>query len=351
MSSLRTPLLALVLTVGLGGCGGPPAGPRAASGPALEVLTVQPAAVPLERIVDGTVEAVHEATLGAEASGRVVEIRYDVNDRVGAGAILVRLKGTAQQASLVGAQAALAEARAHDAEAGAHAARIADMYARHVVSKSQFEQATAARDAAAARLAAAEAGVTSAREGVGYTEIRAPYAGVVARRLVEVGETVAPGTALVTMFAPTDLRVATYVPQAIVEAVRANGRAVLYIGDQRLPGGRLTVFPEAVTASGAFRARLEVPPGAPALAPGAYLRVGLVIGDTHTVSVPAAVLVEHSEITGVYVVDEHGAPALRYVRPGRRTGQDVEILAGLAAGERVARDPVAAAARLAGGAP
>jgi multidrug efflux pump subunit AcrA (membrane-fusion protein) len=68
---------------------------------------------PLERDVDGTIEAVNQATVSAQTSGRVAEILYDVNDVVPAGAVIMRLKGTEQRAGLQGAEAVLTEARAH----------------------------------------------------------------------------------------------------------------------------------------------------------------------------------------------------------------------------------------------
>ena len=315
----------------------------------LATIVVQPADAPLERIVDGTIEAVNQATVSAQTAGRVAEILYDVNDVVPAGAVIMRLKGTEQRATLASAQASLSEAKARDAEAATNYQRIADMYARHVVSKSQLDQATANRDAAAARLAAATAGITTAREGVGYTEVRAPYGGVVTRRLVEVGEAVSPGTPLMTGLSLRDLRVSTYVPEAVLTQVRALNRAAVYIGDKRIEASRITIFPEAATASGTFRARIDLPPGTLDLAPGVYVRVGLVIGQTRRILVPASALVEQSEVTALYVVDEHNGVSLRYVRPGRRSADQVEVLAGLSPGERIAVDPVAAGARLTAG--
>lgn len=345
----RALLSAIALTLlGFGaiGCGHEVVPAAAAKAPPLATATVQPARIPLERAVDGTVEAVNQATLSAQTSGRIAAIFYDVNDVVPAGAVIMRLEGTEQRATLAGAEASLIEARARDAEAAASYQRIADMYARHVVSRSQLDQATANRAAAAARLAAAEAGATTAKQGVGYTEVRAPYGGVVTRRLVEVGETVAPGTPLMTGLSLKDLRVNTYVPEAVLAQVRALRKAAIYVADQRVEATGMTIFPEAATASGTLRARLDLPAGALNIAPGLYVRVGLVIGETLRILVPTSVLVEQSEVTAVYVVDMHGYVSLRYVRPGHRVGDQTEILAGLAPGERIALEPAAAAARL-----
>ena len=317
----------------------------------LASMVIQTLRSPLERSVDGTIEAVNQATVSAQTSGRVAEILYDVNDVVPAGAVIMRLKGTEQRASLQGAEATLTEAKARNVEAATSFQRVADLYQRRVVSKAQLDQATANRDAAAARLAAAEAGLTTAREGVGYTEIRAPYGGVVTKRLVEVGESVSPGTPLMTGLSLRDLRVNINIPQSIVMQVRRIKQAAVYVGDRRIEATKITIFPEEATPSSTFRARLDIPPGALDLAPGMYVKVGLVIGEADRLLIPASAVVERSEVTGVYVIDPKGQVSLRYVRPGHRFGDKLEILAGLAAGERIALDPIAASARIAAAEP
>ena len=336
------------LSFALAGCGHgrPSRSPAATTAPPLASIVARPQRIPRERFVDGTVEAVHKATVSAQTSGRVVAIYYDVGDVVPAGAVIMRLQGTQQRAGLQAAQATLAEARARDAEAQANYRRIAAMFQQRVVSKSQYDQATANRDAAAGRLQAAEAGVVAAREGVGYTEVRAPYGGIVGKRLVQVGETVNPGTPLMTGLSLDQLRVDTDVPQSDVMQVSRLKQAAIYVDGRRIPGTKITIFPEAATASGTFRARIDVPAGTLDLAPGMYVKVGLVVGSATRILVPASALVVQSEVTGLYVLDAKGRPSLRYVRPGRRIGDEIEILAGLAPGERVALDPIAAAARV-----
>ena len=187
-----------------------------------------------------------------------------------------------------------------------------------------------------------EAGLTTAREGVGYTEIRAPYGGVVTKRLVRGRRDGEPRHA-------ADDRSVAAVPagqhRRPAEHRHAGPQAqagAVYVGDRRIEATKITIFPEAASPSSTFRARLDLPPGALDLAPGMYVKVGLVIGEADRLLVPASAVVERSEVTGVYVIDPHGAVSLRYVRPGHRFGDQIEILAGLAAGERIALDPIAA---------
>lgn len=315
--------------------------------PPLRSLTVQPETMPLERRLDGTIEAVNQGTVAAQTSGRVAEILYDVNDFVPAGAVIVKLRATEQHSGLLQAEAALREATARETEAQIRYQRISDMYARQVVAKAMLDEATAARDAAAARLAAAKAAVATAREGVAYTEVRAPYAGIVTKRHVEVGETVSPGTALMSGLSLQYLRVVVDVPQSIIEQIRRIKQAAVYVSGRRIEASKLTVFSQANAATGTFRARLELPQNATDLYPGMFVKVGFVIGTADRLLVPLTAVVERSEVTGVYAIDAQSNTSLRQVRLGHRFGDRVEVLAGLHAGERIALDPALAVKRLA----
>jgi RND family efflux transporter MFP subunit len=318
----------------------------AATPAALSTFTVTPSAVPSERLLDGTVEAVHQATLSAQTAGRIVAVAFDVDDRVPAGAVVVRIRSTEQVAGLTQAQAALKEATAREAEAQANYRRISDMYQRKVVARTTFDEATTARDAAVARLDAAKAGLDAAREGVAYTEIRTPYAGVVTRKLIQVGESVAPGMPLMVVASLDALRVVAEVPQSVVAQVRKARTAVVYLDGSRVEATGLTLYPAARPETNTFGIRVDLPSDVTGLAPGVFVKLGLATGESDLLLVPRRSLVERSEMRAVYVVAPDGRVSLRQVRLGHVRGETIEILAGLAAGEEIAVNPAAAAARI-----
>jgi RND family efflux transporter MFP subunit len=202
------------------------------------------------------------------------------------------------------------------------------------------------RDAAGARLAAAGAALASAQEGVSYTEIRAPYAGVVTRRHVEAGEAVRPGTPLMSGLSLQYLRVAVELPQSIVERVRVIRKAAVYVDGRRVEAKSLTLSPQASPESNSFLVRLDLPENAADLYPGMFVKVAFVVGETGRLLIPADALVERSEITAVYVQAADGRIALRQLRLGHRFEDNIEILAGLEPGETIVTDPLAALERL-----
>jgi RND family efflux transporter MFP subunit len=320
-----------------------PAEDAAATG--LVTFRVESAPVPEERLLDGTVEAVNQSTVSAQTAGRIDAVHFDVNDQVKAGTVILRIRSTEQVAGLTQAQAALEAATAREAEAQLRYQRINDMYQRRVVAKATLDEASATRDAAVAQSAAARAGLDAAREGVAYTEVRAPYSGVVTQKFVQVGELVAPGTSLVTVASFDALRIVVEVPQSVIEQVRKVHRAVVYVDGKRIESTGLTLFPSAQPQTSTFRLRIDIPKGVQGLAPGMFVKVGLVTGAANLLLVPRAAVVERSEMRAVYVVAPDGRVSLRQVRLGHVRGDQIEILAGLVAGDTIARDPAAAAAR------
>lgn len=294
-----------------------------------------------ERVLDGRVEAVNQATVSAQTSGRIAELPFDVNDYVEAGDVLMRFTDTEQKAALARAEAALQEANARLAEANQEFERFSKMIENNSVSQSRFDQSRANRDAAQARLNAARSGVETAKQQLEYTVIRAPYAGIVSKRHVELGELVSPGQPVISGLSLESLRVNVDVPQSMFHSVRTIGKAVVYVDDERIAAESMTFFPVADSAANTFRVRVNLPDGAATLYPGIFIKVGFVVGETQRLLVPREAVVRRSELSGIYVADGDDI-SLRQVRLGRKVGDSIEVLAGLSEGEVVATEPVAA---------
>lgn len=315
----------------------------------IEVVTAERREVVREQIFDALVEAVHESTVSAETSGRVLELNYDVDDYVPKGAVLLRLTDTQQRADLQQAMATEREADARHREANARFERIQGLIKRKLVSKQELDQAAADLKAAAARLQLAQAGVAKAREELEQTVVRAPYSGVVVKRHVELGEAANPGQPLMTGLSLEKLRAVSVVPQSLIEAVRTYGQAQIIVTlreAERIPAEKLTFTPYADPYTHTFRVRISLPSGDHGLYPGTFVKVAFVTGKEQRLLIPARAVAYRSEVRGVYVVDENGRVSLRQVRVGRTLGEHIEVLAGLSAGERVALDPVRAAVYL-----
>ncbi|MEO6800503.1 MAG: efflux RND transporter periplasmic adaptor subunit [Rhodanobacter sp.] len=348
--NLRLFALSAVVAV-LAACSGKPSGADAASSPpavASIAVHVQPSRS--QQVWDGVVEAVNQVTITAQTNARVVALPYEVNDVVAKGAVLVRFSDVEQKSARNAAQAQIASAQASYTDAQASYRRIAAVYAKGYVSTAQMDQQRAARDAAKAALESARAQFGAVGQQLDYTVLRAPFAGVITQRFVHVGQAVQAGPPspqpLIQLQALDDLRVNVQVPQSAVDAIRKFHAADVLLADgRRVSASTVEVFPYADPATHTFNVRLQLPVGDTGLYPGMTVKVAFAIGEAQRMSVPASALVQRGELVAVYVIGEH-AVTLRQIRIGNRDGDQVDVLAGLDDGERVASDPQAAMAWL-----
>lgn len=326
-------------TRGLGPIEGPIQGPIQG----LDTLVVATADAGGGRAWDGVVEPVRQATLSAQTSGRVAAVLRDVNDRVAAGEVLLRLSAVEQQAGVDTARAQLRAAEAAAAEAEANHRRYRELAQAQYVSRSQLEQVRAMRDSAAAARDAARAQLASAAQQTGYTTVRAPYAGIVASRDVEPGESVGIGQPLMTVFSPAGLRIEVGIPQSDAERVRAHPAATVTFDDgRRVNAGAVIVFPAADPSTHATKVRLDLPQLDPAPRPGGTAKVAFpAVAGAALPRIPASAIVRRGEVNAVYVLAD-GRLSLRQLRLGEAAPGGVEVIAGLRAGETIAADPVAA---------
>jgi RND family efflux transporter MFP subunit len=210
-----------------------------------------------------------------------------------------------------------------------------------------MDRATTALQQARAAFEAAEAALLQASQQLAYTEVRAPYNGIVTDRAVEVGEVVQPGRPLMTGLSLDSMRVSVDVPQNLVAAIRRERKAQARIGDRWVHADKVTVFPVADSRSDTFQVRLELPEGVEDVFPGMYVKVGFVLGTQVDLVIPLSAVVLRSEVVGVYVVGGDGRIFFRQIRLGSPAGPDhVTVLSGLGEGEQVATNPVEAGIRL-----
>jgi RND family efflux transporter MFP subunit len=336
-------LAVLSVLATLGACGKETAAPALPPLPALATITVTADRATSGRSWDGVVEAVRAVALTAQTGGRVATIAVDIDDRVAAGAELLRLTAIEQQAGANTARAQLRAAEARAVEAEANYRRYADLGAKQFVSPLQLDQARASRDAALAERDAARAQLRQATQQAEYTVINAPFDGIVSARLVETGESIVPGQHLMSLYAPDAFRIEVQVPQSDAAAIRAADRARIVLADGRsVEAARVIVFPAADAASHSIAVRVELPTLVDPPQPGVTASVEFPIGNGRAhIRIPHSAVMQRGETSAVYVL-AGGRLSLRQIRPGQRVGALVDVLSGLDDGDTIAADPIAA---------
>ncbi|HEX5362834.1 MAG TPA: efflux RND transporter periplasmic adaptor subunit [Gallionella sp.] len=311
----------------------------------LAVAPVQYREVAQTYSADGMVEAVRQSTVSAQIGGRVKEILFDVGDRVARGQLILRIDEREASQALAGSQAQVLQAQANMQNAKANYERAKQLFAQKFISQAGLDKAQADYKVALAQAAASEAGAGQAGIAHGYTSVMAPYGGVVASRLVEVGEMVMPGKPLMTGFDPSEMRVVVSVPQYKLADIGKHPEAAVEIPTLKrwIDAASVTVQPLADARTHSTQVRVNLPANEPGIYPGMFVRTHFVVGKVKKLLVPAGAVLRRSEVVAVYVVDDKGDAKLRQVRVGDMAADGfIEVLAGLNDGEKVALEPVKA---------
>lgn len=306
----------------------------ASAAESLSVIIVKPHAVDLAFPAESLVEAVQQATVGAQVAGRVLEVRADAGQLVKKGDVLMRI----------------------DAREAAEAARAAEaLYANAKLSyertKSLVAQkfmSSAALDKAKADLDAATANRSAAGASQSHATIVSPMTGIVARRHAEMGDMATPGKPLFTIYQPGNLRVTASIPQYRLQAMRGVGSARVEFPElgKWVDAVKVQVLPTADAATHVSPVRVTLP-DVPEATPGMFARVHFITGQAEKLTVPASAVLRRGEVAAVYVQAADKRLSLRQLRLGEAVGQgEIEVLAGLSAGDQVVTDPLKAGIQL-----
>jgi membrane fusion protein, multidrug efflux system len=352
-------LLTAAALFGVDAVRGEPPKDAAATRPSLATYRVEGQSAASALGFDGVVEAVRHTVVAAQVAGAVVQLDVKVGDRVKAGQLLMRLDARAADQSAIASTAQAQAAQAQLDVATREVQRQRLLFEQQFISRAALDRAEAEFKASQAQLEAQVAQAGVARTQTAFHVVRAPYDGIVSEVPVALGDMALPGRPLVAVVDPTALRVSAALPQSVAARLSPTlPAASVRLELSGVPAGSAVVVPTRVQQlplldAGTHTAtlRADLPAGLPGVAPGLFARVWVTPEPeparpgtaAATLRVPAATVVRRAEMTALYVVDAQGRPLLRQVRLGRASGDQVEVLAGLSPGERVALDPQAAA--------
>ncbi|WP_458766224.1 efflux RND transporter periplasmic adaptor subunit [Cupriavidus basilensis] len=324
---------------------------RTAEALATTVSTVRPASAPAlqELTLPGDVRAFQDAPVYARVNGYLRRWYADIGTPVKQGQLLAEIDAPEVSDQLRQAHADEAIAAANYALAKSTAERWQDLLKSRSVAQQDTDQKVADMQAKAATLASARSNTARLAQLASYTQIRAPFDGVVTARnvdtgaLIDAGSAGGPGRELFHLSAGTRLRVYVQVPQDASGMVGPQMQAWLTL--PQFPGQRFAAVVarnagaiDNVTRS--LRVELDVDNAGGQILPGAYAEVHLSAPQARAgLTLPANTLMFRPQGTCVAVVGANGMVAIRLVTLGRDFGSHVEITEGLQGGEQVVVNP------------
>lgn len=303
----------------------------------------------------GTVQAEETAQLAPQMMGTVTAVNVTEGSHVTAGQILARISAAQPQASLAQAQASLSAARHQVAAAESGQSLAASTMQRYEllrqrksVSAQEYDEVRQRLQAASARLDVAKAGeaqanaaVTQADTALSFTEIRAPFACIVTKRLVDPGALASPGMPLFTVESTGRYHLEATVDESRLPFIR-SGESVKVtidsIANNQLAGKVTQINPAGDAGTRSFTVKIELPKVA-ALRSGLFGRVNFVRGQRTSIVIPQSATVRHGDLTSVYVVGPDKIAHLRFITLGNNIGNNVEVLSGLSPDETIVASP------------
>jgi membrane fusion protein, multidrug efflux system len=293
--------------------------------------------VPKTLRLTGTLRGNREADLAANASGRVLSVAIERGVQVKLGQSLATLDVRSATLSATEARAQAASARAQEEQAQDECGRYAKLKERGAISDLEYQDKVTQCRTLPLSAEAATARAALAAQNVGDGVIRAPFAGIVAERFIEVGQYVRQDSKVATIVSLDPIRLALAVPEA--EVARVAEGAVVNFGVSAYPERRFSGKIRFV--SGVVRASTRdlvvealVDNSERLLLPGMFADVELTVGSQKLPSVPQGALVTRDDQSRLFVVAD-GRLEERVVALGPSLGERVSVVRGVKLNERV----------------
>lgn len=319
-----------------------PAADKVASALTVTVAPVQKGTVPRTLMITGSLAAFDELPIGTETEGLAIsEVLVDIGDHVKQGQLLVRFNNSVLKAQLQQAQASLHEAEANAVEANANVKRADELVKGGWMSHQDYDNRRATAETMQARVGVAQANVSLAEAKLRQAEIHAPADGTISARTARVGAVVsAGGTELFRMIRDDRIELVAELPEADLALIKPGMPITLHVDGAADPsataeGKVRLVEPTVDLKTRIGHVRIDVAKNASTL-PGMFVNGTVTLGQASALVVPEKSVVYQNGEPKVLVIDANNNAEMRSVTLGPRADNNIALLTGVAAGERVA---------------
>jgi RND family efflux transporter MFP subunit len=323
----RRLLLPAALALVLAGCSRPePKARESLPGISVRTAAVQRETRPVFVETSGTVRAVQRATLSAQVAGSISALSFTLGQPVAAGDILLTISAPELAARV-------AQARAQLLQTERELARERTLQAS---GAGTVDSVKALED----RLAQAQAALRAEEAMLGYATVRAPFAGVIAKKFVEAGDFATPGAPLLQLDGRAAFEIEVGLPESLAASVVIGAALDVALSEApaRFQANVAEVSSAADSAARTTTVKLTVPSGT-TVHPGQFVRVFVPSAPVTALLVPTSALARFGQMERVFVVNENQRATLRLVKTGATFGDRTEIMSGLEAGESVVLAP------------
>ena len=288
--------------------------------------------------VSGKIQAENSANLSTRMMGYVNNVLVNVGDKVSKGQLLVAINNTDLQAKRAQVNANITQATAAFNNAKKDYERFQALFAKNSASQKELDDMTSRFEMAKAGLEAAKQMKNEINAQFAYTNITAPFSGVVTSKTVKKGDMANPGQPLISIEAPGDFEVMAMVPETEISDIKKDTKVSVNVKsiNQNISGKVKEISTSAAQTGGQYLVKIALDKTDANILSGMFTTVQFPMerkAETSMVLIPKEAIVTNGQLSGVYTASQSNTAILRWLRFGRTFGDQIEVLSGLNANE------------------
>jgi len=290
----------------------------------------------------GKIEAKNSANLSTRMMGYVNKVHVQVGQKVAAGQLLVSINNADLQAKRAQVEASIFQATAGFNNAKKDYVRFVSLFNQQSASQKELDDMTARYEMAKAGLEGAKQMKNEVIAQFSYSNITAPFSGVVTNTYIKQGDMANPGMPLVTVEGAAKLQVIAMVSENDIAAIKKGMPVSVLVksSNEKLSGKVSEVSISATNTGGQYLVKVDLDKTNSTVLSGMFVNIQFPIENkenaskSKTLLVPESALVKQGQLTGIYTIGTGNIAILRWLRIGKNFGEQVEVLSGLAVDEQ-----------------
>lgn len=291
--------------------------------------------------VSGKLVSKNSVNVSTRMMGYITSLPVQVGQSVKAGQLLVSISNTDIQAKGGQADAQISQAQAAFDIAKKDYERFENLFNSQSASQKELDDMKVRYDMAAANLQAAKQMKNEVNAHYQYTHVTAPVSGVITAKFAEQGDMANPGMPLLTIESPSVLQAQVMVSETLISQIKTGMDAqVLVKSSGKEINGKVTeISHSSANTGGQYLVKINID-YSEGLLPGMFVNASFPLevsaensSELNGIMVPKSALVKKGQLTGIYTVSSQNTAVLRWLKLGKETADEVEVLSGLNAGE------------------
>ena len=284
--------------------------------------------------VSGKIQSEKSAALSTRIMGFVTNTPVNVGDKVSKGQLLIAINNSDLQAKKAQVNASILEATAAFKNAEKDYNRFKNLFADKSASQKEFDDITAYYQMAKARLEAANQMKNEINSQFAYTNITAPFGGVITAKMIEKGDMANPGQPLISIETTGNFEVIAMVPESEISSIKQGISVDVTIKsiNKTVKGIVKEVSSSSKNTGGQYLVKIGLDKSTAPILSGMFATIQLPIEKNSTSQstlIPMDVIVSNGQLSGVYTVSQSNTAILRWLTLGKTYGNQVEVLSGL----------------------